>query len=207
MHLINKYFPEIDESQLKQFDLLYEALKDWNEKINVISRKDIEHSEERHFLHSLVIAKFISFQKGTRILDAGTGGGFPGLPLAILFPDCQFTLVDSIGKKIKVVNELAQAANLKNVQASQARAETLTEKFDFVVSRAVTAFPTFYRWTKGLIEADSKNVRRNGIISLKGGNLGSEVAGFGKRIQVMDLRQWYSEEWFESKKLVYLPIS
>lgn len=206
MHLIKKYFPEINEEQLNQFKLLYEALKDWNEKINVISRKDIEHSEERHFLHSLVIAKFITFKAGTNIIDVGTGGGFPGLPLAIMFPDCQFTLVDSIGKKIKVVNELASAAKLENINTFQARAETINKKFDFVISRAVTAFPNLYRWTKSMVSKNSENELKNGIISLKGGDLGPEVAGFGKRIQVMDLNQWYSEAWFESKKLVYLPI-
>ncbi|MDA3823397.1 MAG: 16S rRNA (guanine(527)-N(7))-methyltransferase RsmG [Bacteroidales bacterium] len=204
MSLLSTHFPDLSDQQLHQFELLTKSLEEWNEKINVISRKDIEHLEERHFIHSLSISKFISFKPGTKIIDVGTGGGFPGLPLAILFPECEFTLIDSIAKKIRVVNELKDLAKLKNVNAYQARAETINDKFDFVVSRAVAAFPKFYGWTKKLISKESYNELPNGIIYLKGGNLKPELASFGKRIQVTPLSEWYKEEWFEEKSIVYL---
>ncbi len=206
MELIKKYFPEISDDQLNQLHTLSTSLKEWNEKINVVSRKDIDKLEERHFLHSLAIAKFINFTPGTSIIDVGTGGGFPGLPLAILFPECSFTLVDSIAKKIKVVNELTVATGLRNVQASQARIESVQDTFDFVVSRAVTAFPQFYRWTAPLISKTSANKLPNGIIYLKGGELSRELSGFGKRVRIEPISQWFDEAWFEEKKVVYLNI-
>ncbi len=206
MQLVSKYFPEISAKQTEQFEQLSTALHSWNEKINVISRKDLDQLEERHILHSLAIAKFIQFSPGTTIIDIGTGGGFPGLPLAILFPECKFTLVDSIAKKIRVVGELREATGLKNVHSFQERAEKVDQKFEFVVSRAVAAFPKFYNWTKPLISKAQRNKLPNGIIALKGGDLGQELGGFGKRIDTRNLSDWYDEEWFNTKKLVYLNI-
>lgn len=204
MELIRKYFQHITIDQLEQMKTLIDSIKVWNEKINVVSRKDIHKLEERHILHSLAIAKCFHFTTGTKIIDVGTGGGFPGLPLAIMFPDCKFTLVDSIGKKIHVVNELANACGLQNVDAVHSRAEHIREKFDFIVSRAVTAFPQFYRWTVPLISEKSSNQLPNGIIYLKGGNLSQELAGFEERIRIESISKWFEEAWFEGKKVVYL---
>ena len=203
MDLLRKYFPDFSEREIKQFKILSSNLKEWNTKINLISRKDIDLLEERHLLHSLSIAKFIQFNPGTKIIDIGTGGGFPGLPLAIIFPECTFTLVDSIAKKVKVVNELSSALGLKNVNGIWSRAENINEKYDFVVSRAVAAFPQFYNWTKNLLAEGSKNNRKNGIIYLKGGDLSQELAGFGNRIVIEAIKQWFEEEWFHEKKIVY----
>ncbi len=207
MELIKKYFPSVTSHQLQQFNLLSNALVDWNEKINVVSRKDICQLEERHILHSLAIAKFISFRPGTKIIDVGTGGGFPGLPLAIMFPEAEFTLVDSIAKKIFVLHEISTAANIQNITAYQSRAENIKEQFEFVVSRAVTAFPQFYRWTRSLVsDSPQRHAIPNGIISLKGGQLNQELAGFGKRIQTTSISNWFEEPWFEEKKVIFLKI-
>lgn len=201
-----KYFPELSEKQKEQFALLPELYNDWNSKINVISRKDMEHFEERHVLHSLGIAKVISFTKGTKIMDVGTGGGFPGIPLAIIFPECEFLLVDSIGKKIKVVNEVAKALGLKNVKAVQIRAEEVKEKFHFVVSRAVTEFPVFYRWVKDKFLKEQLNEMPNGILYLKGGDLHAEFGPMYNHAKVSELKDYFSEDFFESKKVVYFKV-
>ena len=173
--LLQKYFKNLTEQQIAQFDQLYSLYSFWNSQINVISRKDIDELYERHILHSLGIAKFITFKKGEKVLDVGTGGGFPGIPLAILFPETDFHLVDSIGKKIKVVTEVAAALGLTNVKASHLRAEQVTDKYDFVVSRAVTRLIDFYPWVKGKFNKDSKNAIPNGILYLKGGELAEEI--------------------------------
>jgi len=206
MEIIQKYFPALTQKQNEQFKLLQNLYKDWNSKINVISRKDIEHLYERHILHSLAIAKIISFKPNTSILDVGTGGGFPGIPLAILFPDCHFHLVDSIAKKIKVVREIAHAVELKNIHAEKIRAEKIKSTYDFVVSRAVTSLPVFYNWIKGTINRNSENELNNGIIYLKGGDLTEEIKQFKPSIQVFTIGQFFEEPFFETKKIVYLPI-
>ena len=200
--LIIKYFPEISETQKSQFEKLETVYKDWNEKINVISRKDIDEFYERHVLHSLGIAKIMEFADGTKVLDIGTGGGFPGIPLAILFPNVEFTLVDSIGKKITVVKAVAEELGLKNVQAYHERAEKIKDKFHFVVSRAVTQMPVFLRWLKGKFEKEQFNPKHNGVLYLKGGDLGEELAGI--KCEVHSLKDHFSEEFFDTKKVVYL---
>jgi 16S rRNA (guanine527-N7)-methyltransferase len=199
-----KYFPQITPQQLQQLDRLPELYEHWNSQINVISRKDIDRLFERHVLHSLGIAKVISFLPGEKVLDIGTGGGFPGIPLAILFPETQFFLVDSIGKKIKVVQEVAKALGLQNLRAAHARAEDVNEKFDFVVSRAVTRLKEFYPWVKGKFNKQSKNKLPNGILYLKGGDLEQEIAEAGLAVQQFYLKDFFEEEFFETKQVVYV---
>ena len=201
---VQHYFPELTDVQIEQLTQLEELYREWNAQINVISRKDTENFYERHVLHSLAIAKIISFKPGTKILDIGTGGGFPGIPLAILFPECDFLLVDSIGKKIKVVNEVASALNLNNVRGTHERAENIKEQFDFIVSRAVTAMPKFITWTKGQFLKTNNNDFKNGILYLKGGDLTEEMKPVKKAIQYFNLSEFYSEEFFETKKVVYV---
>lgn len=203
MEIIEKYFPDLTSNQKSQFTELGVLYRDWNEKINVISRKDIESLYERHVLHSLGIAKVIQFTPETRILDVGTGGGFPGIPLAILFPECHFHLVDSIGKKITVVNEVATAVGLKNVKAEQLRAEQAKFQYDFMVTRAVAPMAKLTQWVKGKITGREKNELPNGILALKGGTLAEELGHF--RASIFSLSDYFSEEFFETKKVVYLP--
>ena len=198
------YFPDLTEQQKQQFEKLPELYNFWNNQINVISRKDIDELFERHVLHSLGIAKVMSFLPGESVLDVGTGGGFPGIPLAILFPDTKFYLVDSIGKKIKVVQEVAKALGLKNLRADHLRAEQVNEKFDFVVSRAVTRLGEFYPWVRGKFNKDSKNTLANGILYLKGGDLQQEITESGLKVQQYYLKDHFSEEFFETKQVVYV---
>lgn len=206
MQIIQKYFPKLSKKQLEQFKNTETLYAEWNAQINVISRKDFSEFYERHVLHSLAIAKFIRFASGTKVLDVGTGGGFPGIPLAIFFPEVQFHLVDSIGKKIKVVNEVAASLELKNVTAQQIRAEQLTEKYDFVVSRAVTRLPEFVPWVRKNISKKQFNAIPNGIIYLKGGEISEEIEPFKKNILVQNISDYFEEEFFETKKVVHLPL-
>jgi len=203
--LIQKYFEGLTEQQVRQFDQLYELYSFWNSQINVISRKDIDELYERHILHSLGIAKFCGFKAGTKILDVGTGGGFPGIPLAILFPEVQFHLVDSIGKKIKVVTEVAAALGLKNVKTSHLRAEQVADKYDFVVSRAVTRLVDFYPWIKGKFSKESRNAIANGILYLKGGDLTEEIAESRLKAELYPLSAYFKEAFFDTKYVVYIP--
>ena len=201
--IILKYFPDLTNKQKDQFEKLQNLYSYWNEQINVISRKDIEELYERHVLHSLAIAKHIQFTKGTHILDIGTGGGFPGIPLAILFPDCNFLLVDSIGKKIKVVKEISSALKLENVEARHERAEKIKEQFDFVVSRAVTNLPAFKNWIKNKFKKENKNFIKNGVLYLKGGDLKQEIKESGLNCKVYPIKNIFSEDFFETKHIVY----
>jgi 16S rRNA (guanine527-N7)-methyltransferase len=204
--LIKKYFPSISPAQLEQFEQLPVLYAEWNEKINVVSRKDIDNLMLHHVLHSLAIAKFIGFKDGTEILDVGTGGGFPGIPLAILFPNSQFTLIDSIGKKIKVVNGVAESLGLSNVVAIHGRAEDLDQDFEFIVSRAVTRLTPFYYWVHKKVSPNHFHTMRNGLICLKGGDLEEELAEFGKKHKLHELYEVFDEEFFETKKLIYVPM-
>lgn len=205
MELIKKYFPHLTNSQLDQFGKLQDLYEDWNLKINVVSRKDIDELYLRHVLHSLGIAKVQEFQAGSSILDVGTGGGFPGIPLAILFPESKFHLVDSIGKKIKVVEEVVAGLDLQNVKTTNARVEEIEGTYDFIVSRAVAAMPTFVHWVKGKIAKSQRHERKNGILYLKGGDLSEELDGY-KTAQIYALSDIFEEEFFETKKVVYLPV-
>ena len=202
LELILQYFPNITSEQKKQFAELEVLYKDWNEKINVISRKDTDSLYEKHILHSLGIAKVMAFADNTKVLDIGTGGGFPGIPLAILFPNVQFTLVDSIGKKITVVKGVAESLGLKNVTAHHMRAEQLKEKFHFVVSRAVTQMPVFLTWLRGKFEKEQFNPKHNGVLYLKGGDLAEELAGL--KAEIFNLKNYFEGEFFDTKKVVYL---
>jgi 16S rRNA (guanine527-N7)-methyltransferase len=202
---IFEYFPNLSENQKEQFEKLEYLYKDWNQKINVVSRKDIDELYLRHVLHSLGIAKIIKLKDGAAVLDVGTGGGFPGIPLAIFFPNVNFTLVDSIGKKIKVVNEVVEGLQLVNVKTINARVEEVPGQFDFIVSRAVAAMPTFVHWVKGKIKKESIHDRRNGILYLKGGDLQEELKDY-KTAEIFDLTSYFNEDFFETKKVVYLPL-
>jgi len=203
--IISDYF-KLTAHQAEQFAQLDALYREWNSKINVISRKDIDNLYEHHVLHSLAIAKWIPFQAGTTILDVGTGGGFPGIPLAILFPECQFTLVDSIGKKIKVASEVAKALGLTNVVCKQERVEEEKQKFDFVVSRAVMPLPDLVKLVRKNVSNKHRNAMPNGIVVLKGGDLKAELAPYIKTAEVTPCSQWFPNEWFKTKQVIYLPL-
>ena len=205
MEFILKYFPELTEVQISQFQQLEALYHDWNSKINVISRKDIDQLYVKHVLHSLAIAKIQKFEPGTYVLDVGTGGGFPGIPLAILFPETRFYLIDVILKKINVVKAVAESLDLKNVKAEQKRAELVKENFDFIVSRAVTNMPDFVEWVSDRVKKESKHELKNGILYLKGGDLTEELASFPNATQY-NLSDFFKEDFFETKKVVYLPL-
>lgn len=205
--IITKYFPILSETQLEQFRQLMPLYTDWNAKINVISRKDINNLYEHHVLHSLAIAKKIAFNDGTKILDFGTGGGFPGIPLAILFPNCEFKLIDGTSKKIRVVQEVAQAIGLKNITAEHLRGEDEDGKYDFIVSRAVMQLSSLMPIIRKNIKKEYCNKLHNGLLCLKGGDLTNELAPFKKQIQVTSLDTYFEEDWFkQDKKLIYIPI-
>lgn len=204
--ILTKYFPELTADQQLQFRMLLPLYREWNEKINVISRKDIENLYINHVLHSLAIAKVISFRPGAEILDVGTGGGFPGIPLAIYFPQTRFHLVDSIGKKIAVVNEVGKAIGLKNVIAEQVRAEQVRGKYDFIVSRAVTQMKEFYGWVHNKVKHESMHSLDNGILYLKGGDVDEEMGLLKRPYSVYDLTNYFQEEFFQTKKIVFLPV-
>lgn len=203
--IIFKYFKNLTETQIAQFEKLYDLYSFWNAQINVISRKDIDALYERHILHSIGIAKFCTFKPGEKVLDVGTGGGFPGIPLAIMFPETDFHLVDSIGKKIKVVTEVATGLGLKNVKASHLRAEQVTDKYNFVVSRAVTRLIDFYPWIKGKFAKENINAIPNGILYLKGGDLTEEIKESRLKAELHPLSNYFTEEFFETKFVVYIP--
>ncbi len=206
MDEIIKYFPELTERQREQFAALLPLYEEWNAQINVISRKDMEHFYEHHVLHSLAIAKVIQFKPMCEVLDVGTGGGFPGVPLAIMFPDARFTLIDSIGKKIKVVDDVVARLGLQNTKAQQIRAEQLEGEYDFVVSRAVTTLGEFVPWVKKKMSKTQYHSLRNGILYLKGGDLTNELFSFRHKVKTWDISEWFSEEFFETKKVIYLPL-
>jgi len=204
MNLILKYFPDLTDNQKRQFEMLEPLYKEWNEQINVVSRKDIDELYTRHILHSLAIAKLIEFKPNTKVLDVGTGGGFPGIPLAILFPKTQFYLVDSIGKKIKVVKEVANAIGLTNLEADHMRAEKVKFKYDFIVSRAVTSLPKFNNWIRGKFNITSRHKLKNGLLYLKGGDLTEELKEAGRKHEIFDIPDFFEEDFFETKKIVYI---
>ena len=206
MKQILKYFPQLSDEQQRQLTMLDELYHDWNAKINVISRKDIDNLYEHHVLHSMAIAKLIQFRPGTRILDFGTGGGFPGIPLAILFPQCQFKLIDGTGKKIRVAQEVSNAIGLKNCQPEHLRGEDEKGRYDFIVSRAVMPLPDLVKIVKKNIAKEQRNALPNGIICLKGGDLQAETQPFRHIVDTTELSTWFSEEWFKEKHCIYLPL-
>ena len=206
MEEILKYFTYLTDKQKQQFAALFDLYKDWNEKINVISRKDIDNLYLHHVLHSLAIAKAVSFRPGTRILDFGTGGGFPGIPLAILFPETQFKMIDGTGKKIRVVNEVATAIGLENVEAVHLRGEEEKGKFDFVVSRAVMPLPDLMKIVKKNVGKEQRNSLPNGVICLKGGNVEGEMRPFKKIAEATEITNWFDEDWFKEKFVIYVPV-
>ncbi|MEZ7949655.1 MAG: 16S rRNA (guanine(527)-N(7))-methyltransferase RsmG [Flavobacteriaceae bacterium] len=205
MNLLLKYFPNLTQLQISQFSQLQELYKDWNLKINVVSRKDIDELYLRHVLHSLGIAKVVQFKPNTKVLDVGTGGGFPGIPLAILFPETQFHLVDSIGKKIKVVNDVTEGLGLQNIKTTHGRVEEIKGTYDFIVSRAVAQMETFVFWTKGKINKKQQHPIKNGILYLKGGDLSDELNKYTSAT-IYDLTDYFKEDFFETKKVVHLPM-
>ncbi len=204
--IIQKYFPQLSDEQRQQFDALDALYRDWNSKINVISRKDIDQLYEHHVLHSLAIAKIINFRPGTRILDFGTGGGFPGVPLSILFPECQFKLIDGTGKKIRVAQEVCNAIGLKNCQPTHLRGEDEKDKYDFIVSRAVMPLPDLVKLMRKNISKTQQNALPNGVICLKGGDLQAELQPYHKIVETTEISQFFSEEWFKEKYVIYLPL-
>ena len=206
MDIILKYFPDLSETQRNQFAALADLYRDWNNKINVISRKDIDNLYEHHVLHSLAIAKAINFRAGTKILDLGTGGGFPGIPLAIMFPESQFRLIDGTGKKILVVNEISKAIGLENCEAEQIRGENEKQKYEFVVSRAVMPLPDLVKLIKKNIAKPQHNSLPNGLMCLKGGNVNEEIKPFKHIADITDISTLFNEEWFKQKYLIYLPL-
>ncbi len=206
MEEILKAFPSLTATQIEQFQALLPLYKEWNDKINVISRKDIDNLYAHHVLHSLAIAQYIRWKPGTQILDFGTGGGFPGIPLAIMFPECNFKMIDGTGKKIKVVNAVAQAIGLKNVEAVHIRGEEEKGKFVFVVSRAVMPLPDLVKIVRKNISTSQRNALPNGLICLKGGNLVAETQPFKNKVQLTPISQWFDNEWFNDKHLIYLPL-
>jgi 16S rRNA (guanine527-N7)-methyltransferase len=206
MNNINKYFPNLTDKQRLQFEQLQTLYAYWNAQINVISRKDIDNLYLNHVLHSLSIAKLLSFKNQTTVLDVGTGGGFPGIPLAILFPNALFHLVDSIGKKIKVAQNVADALELENVECTKIRAEELTEEYDFVVSRAVTALPEFYQWVSNRIAKTAFNAIPNGILYLKGGDISEELKPLPRKAAIHPISDWFSEDYFQEKYVIHIPF-
>lgn len=206
MELIRKYFPDLSTTQVQQFAALEVLYPEWNSKINLISRKDIENLEEHHLLHSLAIAKVLTFRAGTEILDVGTGGGFPGIPLAILFPECKFTLIDSIGKKVRVAQDVAEKIGLQNTECIQERAEDEKRKFDFVVSRAVMPLPELVKLVRKNVHHEHRNAVPNGLIVLKGGNTDGEIHQFRRIAEVTEIQKFFSGEWFKEKQVIYLPL-
>jgi len=205
MKLILKYFPNLTEDQIQKFEQLEYLYQDWNLKINVVSRKDIDELYMRHVLHSLGVAKVIGFKDGSKLLDVGTGGGFPGIPLAILFPECAFHLVDSIAKKLKVVDEVVAGLGLTNVKTTHSRVEDIDGNYDFIISRAVAAMPTFVHWVKGKIAKQQNHDLKNGILYLKGGDLSEELKGY-KTTTIYNLSDYFEEDFYETKKVVHLPM-
>jgi 16S rRNA (guanine527-N7)-methyltransferase len=206
LELITKYFPGLSTVQISRFEQLGPLYHEWNEKINVISRKDIDELYVRHVLHSLALAKIIRFSPGTSFIDVGTGGGFPGIPLAILLPECKFTLIDSIGKKIRVVEEVAGQLKLENVVAGKNRIQEIKTRYDFVISRAVTAFPDFVAMVRKNVSHDSKNALPNGILYLKGGDFDEEIKAFRGSAEIFELSKIFDDPFFETKKVIYLPV-